>query len=52
MPTLAFGTDNGMGLGMAVAFEISELFGAKFEVAKAHSGSGLLVKIVFAAFGE
>jgi two-component system, OmpR family, sensor histidine kinase TctE len=47
LPQLAKGQANGMGLGLAVAVEIANLFKTNLELAKARSGSGLLASITF-----
>ncbi len=47
LPHLAKSVSNGMGLGLAVAVEISELFGAELRLDEARSGSGLLAVIEF-----
>ncbi|MEY3308050.1 MAG: hypothetical protein RLZZ413_2088, partial [Pseudomonadota bacterium] len=47
LPHLEKGQANGTGLGLAVAVEISELFGARFQLSTARSGSGLLASTVF-----
>ncbi len=52
MPHLAKGLANGMGLGLAVAVEISELFGAKLRLDTARSGSGLVASIAFPPLGK
>ena len=43
----AKGQANGMGLGLAVAVEIANLFKADLQLEKARSGSGLLASITF-----
>ncbi len=48
MPHLAQGLANGMGLGLAVAVEISELFGARLRLDEAGAGHGLVASIAFA----
>jgi two-component system sensor histidine kinase TctE len=48
LPALAKGQTSGMGLGIAVAVEIAELFGARLILEKARSGSGVLARISFA----
>ncbi|WP_103336307.1 sensor histidine kinase [Pseudotabrizicola formosa] len=48
LPHLDFGPVNGMGLGLAVAVEISELFGGRLHLTKARSETGLLASIAFA----
>jgi two-component system sensor histidine kinase TctE len=48
VPHLAKGLADGMGLGLAVAVEISELFGTRLELQKGRSGSGLLASVAFA----
>jgi two-component system sensor histidine kinase TctE len=48
IPQLAQGQANGLGLGLAVAAEIADLFGAKLRLETARSGSGLLASIAFA----
>ena len=40
LPVLAKGQTTGMGLGLAIAVEISDLFGATIELEKAHQGTG------------
>jgi two-component system sensor histidine kinase TctE len=52
LPHLEKGQAKGMGLGLAVAVEISELFGAKLQLDTARSGSGLLASVVFAPSNE
>lgn len=47
MPHLAKGQSNGMGLGLAVAVEISDLFKADLRLDRSRSGSGLLASIAF-----
>jgi two-component system, OmpR family, sensor histidine kinase TctE len=47
LPNVPKGQVNGMGLGLAVAVEISELFGAKLRLETARSGSGLLATTLF-----
>jgi len=47
MPHLAKGQSNGMGLGLAVAVEISDLFKADLRLDRSRSGAGLLVSIAF-----
>jgi two-component system sensor histidine kinase TctE len=46
-PALVSGAGNGMGLGLAIAGEISDLFGARLTLADACSGTGLLARIDF-----
>ena len=46
-PALVAGAGNGMGLGLAIAGEISDLFGAHLTLDVARSGSGLLARIDF-----
>lgn len=50
LPNMQKGQASGMGLGLAVAVEISELFGAKLRLDTARSGSGLLATITFAPY--
>lgn len=50
LPQLAKGRTTGMGLGLAVAVEISELFGARLRLERGRSGSGLLASIAFRPF--
>lgn len=45
LPHLAKGQVNGMGLGLAVAAEISELFGSRLALDKVPSGTGLVASI-------
>jgi len=52
LPHLEKGQANGMGLGLAVAVEISELFGARLRLDTARSGSGLLASTVFVPFNK
>jgi two-component system, OmpR family, sensor histidine kinase TctE len=52
LPHLAKGQTNGIGLGLAVAAEISELFRADLRLERARAGSGLLASIAFPAFGR
>jgi two-component system sensor histidine kinase TctE len=47
LPHLPKGQANGMGLGLAVAVEIANLFKADLQLEKARSGSGLLASIHF-----
>jgi two-component system sensor histidine kinase TctE len=47
LPHLAKGQTNGMGLGLAVAVEISNLFKARLLLDRPRSGSGLLASIAF-----
>ncbi len=47
LPVLAKGQTNGMGLGLAIAVEISDLFGAMIELEKARDGSGLVARVRF-----
>jgi two-component system sensor histidine kinase TctE len=46
-PQIASGPTHGMGLGLAVAFEIARLFQADFRLDRPESGSGLLATIDF-----
>ena len=46
-PQIAKGQTNGMGLGLAVAVEISKLFKADLRLARPASGSGLLASVEF-----
>jgi len=46
-PHLAKGQTNGMGLGLAVAVEISQLFRARLRLQRSSPGSGLLASIEF-----
>jgi two-component system sensor histidine kinase TctE len=48
LPQLAKGQANGMGLGLAVAVEIANLFKTSLRLEEARSGSGLLASISFA----
>jgi two-component system sensor histidine kinase TctE len=52
LPHLEKGQANGMGLGLAVAVEISGLFGARLCLSTARSGSGLLASTVFVPFNK
>jgi two-component system, OmpR family, sensor histidine kinase TctE len=47
LPQLAKGQANGMGLGLAVAVEIANLFKSNLRLEKARAGSGLLASIAF-----
>jgi two-component system sensor histidine kinase TctE len=47
LPHLVKGTASGMGLGLAVAVEISELFGAQLRLDRPLSGSGLVASVTF-----
>jgi two-component system sensor histidine kinase TctE len=47
LPQLAKGQPNGMGLGLAVAVEIANLFRTDLRLEPARSGSGLLASIAF-----
>lgn len=47
LPQMTKGQANGMGLGLAVAVEISDLFRAQLQLDPARSGSGLLASIAF-----
>jgi two-component system sensor histidine kinase TctE len=51
MPSLARSQTNGMGLGLSIAAEISDLFGAAFILETARSGSGLLARVCFGPVG-
>lgn len=50
VPHLAKGQATGIGLGLAVAVEVSELFGARLRLGKPSAGSGLVASIAFAPF--
>jgi two-component system sensor histidine kinase TctE len=52
MPHLAKGQAGGMGLGLAVAVEIAELFSGGLQLRRGRSGSGLLVEIAFRPLGS
>jgi len=45
LPALPKGQTTGMGLGLAIAVEISDLFGATIELEKAGHGTGLLARV-------
>ena len=47
LPHLVKGTASGMGLGLAVAVEISELFGARLRLDRPLTGSGLVASVTF-----
>lgn len=47
LPNLPKGQANGMGLGLAVAVEIANLFKTGLRLEKARSGAGLLASIMF-----
>ncbi len=52
LPHLPTGKANGMGLGLAVAVEIAELFGTRLRLEEVRPGSGLLASIAFARTSE
>jgi two-component system sensor histidine kinase TctE len=52
LPHLTKGQTNGMGLGLAVASEIAELFGTKLSLEHVKPGSGLLASMAFAHSNE
>lgn len=52
VPHLGADGANGMGLGLAVAAEISALFGTTLRLQKPSSGSGLTASIAFAPFAK
>lgn len=52
LPALTKGKAGGTGLGLAVATEISNLFGAALRLDQASTGSGLLASITFPQAGE
>jgi two-component system, OmpR family, sensor histidine kinase TctE len=49
LPTLQANQTSGMGLGLAIASEISALFGAHLQLEQGRSGKGLRARIVFPA---
>lgn len=52
LPHLTKGQANGMGLGLAVAVEIAELFGTKLSLERVKPTYGLLASIAFAPANE
>lgn len=51
LPHLAKGQANGMGLGLAVAVEIADLFSSGLRLGRGRSGTGLLASIAFRPLG-